>query len=417
MASTPRPRGGVVDAARCPAGAAPHRPGRRRRHHRLPLHAGRVAAAFGPTPRWSRCRRASTPTRFRPDPGARAAVRAPATGSGDAPVVVCVSRLVPRKGQDVLVRALPRLRARVPGTRLLLVGGGPGRRDGCARLAACLRRRRLRCVLAGRRSPAAELPAHHAAGDVFALPCRTRGRGLDVEGLGIALLEAAACGPPGGGRALRGRARRPCGRGGPATSSTAATRAALVDALVGPARRPGPRRRHGRRRPGVDAADWGWDAWPPGSARCGPPDSVIAIRRVTRRCAGCSAAGTCAPTVAGGHRGRTRRDAAVAGRPVSRPRRSRRCRPRTVLATTARLTFRVGVISPPASVKSVDRMRNSRICSARDTALLASVDRLADLGAQLGVVDQVADAVAGGLAVALQPAGQRLGVDGDQRRR
>jgi len=44
--------------------------------------------------------------------------------------------------------------------------------------------------------PAAEVPAHHAVGDVFALPCRTRGGGLDVEGLGIALLEAAACGLP-----------------------------------------------------------------------------------------------------------------------------------------------------------------------------------------------------------------------------
>ena len=44
--------------------------------------------------------------------------------------------------------------------------------------------------------PAAELPAHHAVGDVFALPCRTRGGGLDVEGLGIVLLEAAACGLP-----------------------------------------------------------------------------------------------------------------------------------------------------------------------------------------------------------------------------
>jgi phosphatidylinositol alpha-1,6-mannosyltransferase len=44
--------------------------------------------------------------------------------------------------------------------------------------------------------PEAELPAHHAVGDVFALPCRTRGGGLDVEGLGIVLLEAAAAGLP-----------------------------------------------------------------------------------------------------------------------------------------------------------------------------------------------------------------------------
>ncbi|EUA23934.1 glycosyl transferases group 1 family protein [Mycobacterium xenopi 4042] len=42
----------------------------------------------------------------------------------------------------------------------------------------------------------AELPAHHAMADVFAMPCRTRGAGLDVEGLGIVFLEASATGVP-----------------------------------------------------------------------------------------------------------------------------------------------------------------------------------------------------------------------------
>jgi phosphatidylinositol alpha-1,6-mannosyltransferase len=44
--------------------------------------------------------------------------------------------------------------------------------------------------------PAEELPAHYAAGDVFAMPCRTRYGGLDVEGLGIVYLEASAMGMP-----------------------------------------------------------------------------------------------------------------------------------------------------------------------------------------------------------------------------
>jgi phosphatidylinositol alpha-1,6-mannosyltransferase len=44
--------------------------------------------------------------------------------------------------------------------------------------------------------PRAELPAHYAAGDVFAMPCRTRRAGLDVEGLGIVYLEASAAGLP-----------------------------------------------------------------------------------------------------------------------------------------------------------------------------------------------------------------------------
>jgi len=44
--------------------------------------------------------------------------------------------------------------------------------------------------------PAADLPTHHALADVFAMPCRTRGAGLDVEGLGIVFLEASASGVP-----------------------------------------------------------------------------------------------------------------------------------------------------------------------------------------------------------------------------
>jgi phosphatidylinositol alpha-1,6-mannosyltransferase len=44
--------------------------------------------------------------------------------------------------------------------------------------------------------PWAELPAHYDAGDVFAMPCRTRRRGLEVEGLGIVFLEASATGLP-----------------------------------------------------------------------------------------------------------------------------------------------------------------------------------------------------------------------------
>jgi phosphatidylinositol alpha-1,6-mannosyltransferase len=44
--------------------------------------------------------------------------------------------------------------------------------------------------------PWSALPGYYAAGDVFAMPCRTRHRGLDVEGLGIVFLEASATGLP-----------------------------------------------------------------------------------------------------------------------------------------------------------------------------------------------------------------------------
>jgi phosphatidylinositol alpha-1,6-mannosyltransferase len=129
--------------------------------------------------------------RFHPDVDG-SAVRS-RHGLQDRPVVVCVSRLVPRKGQDMLIRAWPRVARQVPGAALLLVGGGPYRRT--------LRRLAVRNGVAGDvvftgSVPAEELAAHYAAGDVFAMPCRTRNRGLDVEGLGIVFLEASATGLP-----------------------------------------------------------------------------------------------------------------------------------------------------------------------------------------------------------------------------
>ncbi|MER7269461.1 glycosyltransferase family 4 protein [Micromonospora sp. WMMD712] len=114
-------------------------------------------------------------------------------GLADRPVVVCVSRLVPRKGQDMLIRALPEIRRRVPDAALLVVGGGPYRGD----LEKLARQAGVeRDVVFTGSVPTAELPAHYAAGDVYAMPCRTRNRGLDVEGLGIVYLEASATGLP-----------------------------------------------------------------------------------------------------------------------------------------------------------------------------------------------------------------------------
>jgi phosphatidylinositol alpha-1,6-mannosyltransferase len=114
-------------------------------------------------------------------------------GLGSRPVVVCVSRLMPRKGQDTLIRALPVLMRSVPDVALLLVGGGPYR-SRLEKLASSLGVAD-RVVFTGS-VPYEELPAHYCAGDVFAMPCRTRLGGLDVEGLGIVFLEASACGLP-----------------------------------------------------------------------------------------------------------------------------------------------------------------------------------------------------------------------------
>jgi phosphatidyl-myo-inositol dimannoside synthase len=111
---------------------------------------------------------------------------------GDGPVVVCVGRLVARKGQDNLVRAMPAVRRRVPGAQLLLVGDGPLRRR-LERMAA--EREPGSVVLAGQ-VPWAELPLYHAAGDVFACPNRSRWGGWEQEGFGVIFLEAQACGRP-----------------------------------------------------------------------------------------------------------------------------------------------------------------------------------------------------------------------------
>jgi phosphatidylinositol alpha-1,6-mannosyltransferase len=109
------------------------------------------------------------------------------------PVVVCVSRLVPRKGQDTLIRAWPRVRAAVADAVLLVVGSGPYGPD-LRRLADQVGV--ADCVTFAGAVPWEELPAYYDAGDVFAMPCRTRRRGLDVEGLGIVYLEASATGLP-----------------------------------------------------------------------------------------------------------------------------------------------------------------------------------------------------------------------------
>lgn len=131
--------------------------------------------------------------------GARDGIRPPAGGVreryglGGRPVILCAARLVPRKGQDTLIRALPAVLRAVPDAVLLLTGDGPYART-LRRLAADTGVADA-VVLAGGQ-PDAAMPEHYAACDVFAMPCRTRRRGLEVEGLGIVFLEAAASGLP-----------------------------------------------------------------------------------------------------------------------------------------------------------------------------------------------------------------------------
>jgi phosphatidyl-myo-inositol dimannoside synthase len=153
---------------------------------------GRFASAFGPRAALEHLPPGVDTERFRPDPASRTEMRA-RYDLGERPTVLCLSRLVPRKGQDMLIRALPAIRQRVDGAALVIVGGGP--------YLDTLRGLAERSGVADHVTftggvPFAELPAYHAMADVFAMPCRTRGAGLDVEGLGIVFLEASASGVP-----------------------------------------------------------------------------------------------------------------------------------------------------------------------------------------------------------------------------
>jgi phosphatidyl-myo-inositol dimannoside synthase len=157
--------------------------------------AGMVAA--GSYPAREAVRAAATPLpglvippgvdadRFRPvDEEARKLTRARFGLDPDRPLVLGLSRLVPRKGFDVIIDAC----AALPEVQLAIGGAGRDR----ARLE---RRAEGRVRFLGRVADA-DLPALYAAADVFAMCCRERWGGLEAEGFGIVFLEAAACGVP-----------------------------------------------------------------------------------------------------------------------------------------------------------------------------------------------------------------------------
>jgi phosphatidylinositol alpha-1,6-mannosyltransferase len=107
----------------------------------------------------------------------------------EGPLVVGVSRLVPRKGFDVLIRAAARLRQRHPD--LLVAIAGEGRDKG--RLERLVEREAAPVRMLGRVSET-DLPALYGCADLFAMLCRDRWLGMEQEGFGIVFLEAAASG-------------------------------------------------------------------------------------------------------------------------------------------------------------------------------------------------------------------------------
>jgi phosphatidyl-myo-inositol dimannoside synthase len=171
----------------------------------------RIARALSPAAaaRMVRLTPGVDPGYFKPGAGG-AEIRERLGIDPDRPIVICVSRMVPRKGQDTLIRAWPRVlaQAKVGGAGapdgagcsasadkplLMLVGDGPYR--------PALERLASQCGVADSvvfTGPVSQddLIACYDASSVFAMPCRTRHGGLDVEGLGIVYLEASATGLP-----------------------------------------------------------------------------------------------------------------------------------------------------------------------------------------------------------------------------
>jgi phosphatidylinositol alpha-1,6-mannosyltransferase len=125
--------------------------------------------------------------RFRPDVAAPERVKAELGLDRNSRMLLCLGRLVRRKGIDRLIRALPRIATRHSNVMLVVAGTGPEQR----RLQRIAAKAGAPVVFTGRVAPE-RAPSLFAAADVFVLPVTDRLFGLDVEGLGVVLLEAAA---------------------------------------------------------------------------------------------------------------------------------------------------------------------------------------------------------------------------------
>lgn len=130
----------------------------------------------------------TNPDHFRPLDGSALRRR---LGLGERPLLLTVGRLVPRKGVDTVLQALPRVARTVPEVQYLVVGTGPD----ASRLERLAERLQVRdrVHFVGEVSHQ-ELPLYYSAADLFVMPAREARP--DVEGFGIVFLEANACGTP-----------------------------------------------------------------------------------------------------------------------------------------------------------------------------------------------------------------------------
>ncbi|MGC8626472.1 MAG: glycosyltransferase family 4 protein [Acidimicrobiales bacterium] len=154
--------------------------------------ARRVLGAAQELPRSVRVPPGVDTERFRPLSAIeRAAARTRFGLPADRPLVLSVSRLVPRKGMDTLIAAASLIVENFPGLHVAIAGSGRDR----GRLERLAQRSKARVSLLGS-VPGPELPDLYACADVFVLACRSRWGGLEQEGFGIVLVEAAAAGVP-----------------------------------------------------------------------------------------------------------------------------------------------------------------------------------------------------------------------------
>jgi phosphatidyl-myo-inositol dimannoside synthase len=126
------------------------------------------------------------PQRFRPVDASELRAR---HGLGTRPVLLTISRLVPRKAIDLVLRAFAEVRTRVPEVMYVIAGDGPDLerlRGLAARFGDAVR-------FVGPVTDA-ELPVWYSLSDVFVMPSRSEPP--DIEGFGIVFLEASACERP-----------------------------------------------------------------------------------------------------------------------------------------------------------------------------------------------------------------------------
>lgn len=106
-------------------------------------------------------------------------------------IILTLSRLVPRKGMDVLIKACADLKHSRPHLKLLVAGTGRDR----SRLESIANQSKAPVIFLGHVEDA-EIPTLYGLADLFSMLCRVRWGGLEQEGFGIVFLEAAATGLP-----------------------------------------------------------------------------------------------------------------------------------------------------------------------------------------------------------------------------